>query len=338
MAVYEDHGFLRDAVESILAQDGVTFEFVIVDDGSSGETRGYLDGLDDPRIVMVRNPTNLGLTRSLNRGLESARGTFVARMDADDVALPGRLAAQARVLTRSNAHICFCRCQILSEATGERRIWVEGGWPLVRWRSLFTNAFGKHSAVMMRRDAVIDLGGYDASFRRSQDYELWDRCVAAGLRFAYVRKPLMLYRLHASAITERYATDQAGAAEEVSRRALKREFPDMGNDEIKGLRWLMLGGPDSPSGADIAFGLDRLRSRAKRFSQPSVWRDITNRLIRRIPDLEGDLERETRRTVLAVSLRSASTVTAARGMRTALLGRNRRKARVNERNREAAAS
>ena len=94
MATFNDAAFLPDAVRSVLTQTFTEFEFLIIDDGSTDGTSRYLLGLTDPRVRVARNESNLGLTRSLKRGIELARGRFIARLDADDIALP----SQARIL------------------------------------------------------------------------------------------------------------------------------------------------------------------------------------------------------------------------------------------------
>ena len=76
------------AVSSLLAQTVAEVEVVVVDDGSTDRTAELLDGLDDRRIVVVRNEASVGLAAALNTGLERARGRYVARLDADDVAWP----------------------------------------------------------------------------------------------------------------------------------------------------------------------------------------------------------------------------------------------------------
>ncbi|MGC8880316.1 MAG: glycosyltransferase family 2 protein, partial [Anaerolineae bacterium] len=88
MAVYNGARYLREAVDSILNQTFTDFEFIIVDDGSTDETPAVLDEYNDPRIVRLRNAHNLGLTKSLNRGLHVARGRYIARQDADDLSYP----------------------------------------------------------------------------------------------------------------------------------------------------------------------------------------------------------------------------------------------------------
>src|SRR5687768_4164356 len=82
MPVYNDGYFLRAAVESMLAQTFGDIELLVIDDGSSDESRDVLASFHDPRLRVLRNPTNCGLTFSLNLGIEQARGVYLARMDA----------------------------------------------------------------------------------------------------------------------------------------------------------------------------------------------------------------------------------------------------------------
>ena len=91
MAVYNGERFLAEAVASILDQTFRDFEFLIVNDGSTDRSREIILSFGDPRIRLVDNPENIGLTRSLNRGLELAKGGLIARQDADDISLPERL-------------------------------------------------------------------------------------------------------------------------------------------------------------------------------------------------------------------------------------------------------
>ena len=96
MSAYNGERYLREAVESILNQTFNDFEFIIIDDGSTNSTGQILSSYaaQDPRIVLIRNRENIGLTKSLNKGLALARGEYIARMDADDVSLPNRFSEQ----------------------------------------------------------------------------------------------------------------------------------------------------------------------------------------------------------------------------------------------------
>jgi len=101
MPVYNGGPFLRSAIESILNQDFSDFDFLIIDDGSTDGSHEIAASYADPRIRLESNGRNLGLIATLNRGLDLARGTYVARMDADDIAFPDRLSKQ---LTFMEAH------------------------------------------------------------------------------------------------------------------------------------------------------------------------------------------------------------------------------------------
>src|SRR4026207_76576 len=107
MPVYNGADYLRQGIDSILRQTCRDFELLVVNDGSTDSSREVLRGYGDPRLIVVENERNLGLVTSLNRGLELARGEFVARMDQDDLALPRRLDKQINFL-RKNARVGLC--------------------------------------------------------------------------------------------------------------------------------------------------------------------------------------------------------------------------------------
>lgn len=311
MAVHNGEPYLRDAVESVLAEEDSGFEFIIIDDASSDGTTDYLNALSDRRAVVHRNERNLGLTASLNIGLGMAHGEFVARIDADDMVFPGRLKAQTDALSRSGAQICFCRCRIRDQDSGSEWMSPEMDWPLIRWRSLFDNAFGSHPAVMFRRRAIVEAGGYDEKFRQAQDYDLWNRCLVRGFRFVYVPGAYVLYRSHPGAITVSRRAAQAKAASTISFRALRHSFPDASDPALVGLRWLMLGHPPMPSGDAVRFGVDQCCKSAAGFIRRtgsgrgrSIWLDVAHCLRRRMKDLDAGLRPVGTRRMMEASLRS----------------------------------
>ena len=97
MPVYNGEKYIREAMDSILNQTFNDFEFLIVNDGSTDSTKQLIESYPDPRIRLV-NQENRGVAKSLNRGLRLAKGKYIARMDADDISLPDRLAKQIEVL------------------------------------------------------------------------------------------------------------------------------------------------------------------------------------------------------------------------------------------------
>ena len=98
MPVYNAELFLSEAIESILRQTWSDFEYLIINDGSTDNSRKIISSFRDPRIRLVDNPSNLGLTKSLNKGLELAEGEYIARQDADDISHPKRLERQVQFL------------------------------------------------------------------------------------------------------------------------------------------------------------------------------------------------------------------------------------------------
>lgn len=203
MCVYNGSDFVDEAIESILAQSYEQFEFVIVDDGSTDSTLKILEDYSrrDSRIRLIRNPTNMGLTRALNRALAASRGTYLARQDADDVSLPDRLSKQVRYLKRHpKVGVLGCRALVI-DAEGheiDRLDFPTRHHEIIR--SLSTKNVLCHGSVMMRRKVVDKVGPYRDFFETSQDRDLWLR---AGEQFqlANLDDYLFKYRTHDHAVT-----------------------------------------------------------------------------------------------------------------------------------------
>ena len=159
MSVYNGERFLADAVESILGQSFGDFEFLIVDDGSTDRTRQILRGYDDPRIRLIVNPRNLGLTPSLNIGLAAARGCFIARMDADDIALPDRFARQLAFFAANPGTILVGGGHARLDHDARTQAWATQPLRPVefRWLSFFWTPV-LHPSVMFRAGPIREAG------------------------------------------------------------------------------------------------------------------------------------------------------------------------------------
>lgn len=204
MSVHNGQRYLRAALDSVVAQQGVEFELLVVDDGSCDSTPAILAeyAARDSRM-RVLTTEHVGLTRALIKGCEQARGRFIARQDADDLSLPGRLCAQATLL-RADARLAFVSCWAEVIGPEDESLYFEErpsdvadarDW-LVRRR------IGPpgHGTVMFRADAYRAAGGYRALFRYAQDSDLWVRLAWHG-ELAYVPQLLYRYRVQPASIS-----------------------------------------------------------------------------------------------------------------------------------------
>jgi glycosyltransferase involved in cell wall biosynthesis len=211
MSVYNGAAYLHETVESILGQSFNDFEFIIIDDGSSDQTWEILQGYasKDRRIILAKNRHNIGLTRSLNRGLKMARGLYVARQDHDDLSLPGRLEKQVRFLDQSTSTVLVSSHYEVIDGRGNhvKNIALNIDPVFILWNLVFYNYLGGHSQVMFRREPVAALGGYSESFPYAQDYELWLRLLHLG-DIAIIPEVLLKYRVHDRRLTMTNGSEQ----------------------------------------------------------------------------------------------------------------------------------
>lgn len=206
MSVYNGEEYLAEAIESILNQTYVDFEFIIINDGSTDAAAEIIHSYDDPRI-RSREQSNIGLTPSLNRGIALARGEYMARMDDDDLSLPERLARQVAFLgAHPEVGVLGTSCRIVDELND--REW-EHQVPVsdeeLRRHLVRGNPF-VHTSVMVRMSALEAVGGYDEAFPYSQDYELWVR-LAGCTRLANLPEALVVRRLHWGAVSMTRSTE-----------------------------------------------------------------------------------------------------------------------------------
>jgi len=202
MSVYNNGEYLHEAIESILTQTFRDLEFIIINDGSTDASRAVITSYHDPRIRLIDNPTNMGLTKSLNRGLSLARGEYVARIDGDDTNYPERLEKQVRFLDM-HPEVAMVGAQQWTTNQHGKRIFVQRKptmWLSIRWSLMFDNPFS-HITVMYRRTIIWEqCGGYDERFARSQDFELWSR-IARDYQLQNLPDVVAERRLHTSSVS-----------------------------------------------------------------------------------------------------------------------------------------
>ncbi len=174
MAVYNGSTFLPQAINSILEQTFTDYEFLIINDASTDDSGRIIASYPDPRIKVIINRTNLGLTKSLNIGLKHAKGSFIARMDADDLSHPQRLAKQVALI--ENESVCglvTCGMEVIDAKGTVTSVKKPGYIPEKIYSELqFRNCI-PHSSVLFKKNLVLNLGGYNRKFRYAQDYALW---------------------------------------------------------------------------------------------------------------------------------------------------------------------
>lgn len=214
MSVYnESEKWLRAAIDSVLQQSFEDFEFLIINDYPEREINKVIlreYEKQDHRIFLIENETNIGLTKSLNKGLGQVRGKYIARMDADDISCPERFEKQV-ILLDSRPEIGVCGCNIL--IFGDRNYLQK--YPQTDEECfIFQRSPFAHPAVMMRSAVLkkFDLH-YNPEFSLAQDYELWCRMHRI-TKFYNLQEPLLKYRVTGKQITRnRYREQQFYAAQ-----------------------------------------------------------------------------------------------------------------------------
>lgn len=239
MSVYNGADHLRETLDSIMTQQGVSFEVVIVNDGSTDQSAKILEeyaGRDER--VRVFQQENQGLTKSLIRGCSEARGEYIARHDVGDVSDPKRLMLQKAALDEAG-DLAFASC------------WTEFCGP--EWEFLYlVKGTGKatspahvisekekhgvidgpthHGSVMFRRDCYLRAGGYRAEFYYGQDWDLWYRLGESG-KFQMVEQSLYMARLVPESISAYSKRKQAMLAE-LSTAALLQRIKGLPDERI----------------------------------------------------------------------------------------------------------
>lgn len=234
MSVFNGQAFLAPAIESILNQTFRDFEFIIIDDGSADKTSEILSAYAsrDARIRTVRHE-NKGRTASLNGGISLARANYIARMDADDIALPGRLLQQIEFLRQHPEVGLLGGAVQLIDHSGKVFDTVRPPLSDSEIKSIMLRYNPMwHPTVVMRKEVLLAVGTYRTIFDESEDYDLFlrmgERCQIANLD-----KVVLRYRIHANQVSVRHGRHQvecvlaAAAAAEIRKRG--------GSDPLSGI-------------------------------------------------------------------------------------------------------
>ncbi len=192
---YNTERYLAATLDSALAQDGVTVEVIVADDGSSDGTLDVLARFGE-RVRVLRQD-HRGPSAARNACLRAACGEYVALLDADDRFRPGKLARQAAILdARPDVGLVYTGWHVI-DADGVPL--AQQGWSReegdVRRRLLLGN-LAHPVAVMIRRQPIADAGGFDETLQVNEDWDLFIRLALRGMRWACIDEPLCEYRVH----------------------------------------------------------------------------------------------------------------------------------------------
>lgn len=196
MPVFNAEQYLKESIDSILNQTYQNFELLVIDDRSTDNTMNILNEYigKDNRIKVIQEAHHRGIAAALNVGIDIAKGEYIARMDADDIALKDRIARQVTFMNQNiDVGICSTQLQLLYE---DGTITHRSEYPLdsqkIKARFLIENAIA-HPTVMFRTNTIKHRWKYNTM--PSEDYDLWTR-MAASEKFACIPDSLLYYRMH----------------------------------------------------------------------------------------------------------------------------------------------
>ncbi len=222
--------YFEDAINSVLRQSMGDFELIVVDDGLSEENRTFLHGLDDPRIIVLTNEKNIGQSKSVNKALKVARGTYVIRMDADDVMLPTRIADEIAYMEE---HPDVIVAGALAIQSSDRRI-IPRIYPSSDCFAVglfFTNDI-VHPTAVIRREMAFERGlWYDEEYLYAQDYKLWVDALNCG-EIGLLEKPVLVYRMHPGQIGSTKSAQRPVYSKRARRQAFAYFGVDLSDDEV----------------------------------------------------------------------------------------------------------
>lgn len=243
MAVYNAGRFVREAVGCILAQTYSDFELIAVDDASSDDSLRILESFDDPRMRIIRHAVNRGAALARNSALLSARGEFIAIMDADDLCAPTRFERQAAFL-REQPGIGLVGCGIYENIDVDGVVLGTSVLPteseaiqstlLERWCFL-------HSSIMFRKELVELAGDYRSVFEPVEDYDLVLR-ILEHAQACNLPERLVSYRLNPQGLSASGNAYIGELSETVVRLARRRRSGQSEEFETEELRLMDMKG------------------------------------------------------------------------------------------------
>ena len=238
MPVYNGESHLKEAIDSILNQTYTDFELLIINDGSTDRSEEIILSYNDNRIKYILNEANLGIVKTLNKGIELSTLKYIARMDADDISMPHRFERQVAYM-EANPGIVACGSNILKfynddiNQTNSSNIYIED--KELKVRSIFYTAFW-HPTMMLQTKVLKDHQlRYRLDFKYAQDKAFWIHISKHGA-LTNINEPLLYYRVHENQVSSKFFAEQYAISMSVTREALLNLGVDMSgiSDKIVG--------------------------------------------------------------------------------------------------------
>jgi glycosyltransferase involved in cell wall biosynthesis len=239
MPVFNGECYLKESVNSVLNQTYKQIELIIVNDGSTDETKNILSSLDDERIKVIHLDINCGAANALNVGIDVAQGNWIAIQDADDISLPNKIEEQIRYISE-HTHIravgSFVECISGKTEVPKRNLQIEStrnylfSEEHIYAYRYYLNPFC-HGSVLFSKSLFHQVGGYDTQYKICYDYDLWLRMLE---RTSINKIPLVLYqyRLHSDSLSR---SNQQTINEDwlVASKYIKKQLQESSKKETK---------------------------------------------------------------------------------------------------------
>ncbi|MDC3404579.1 glycosyltransferase [Acidimicrobiia bacterium] len=190
MSTYNSEEVVKKSIESIVSQTYQHFELLIIDDASTDNTLKTINLYQEKHknIKIYKNQKNIGLTKCLNILLNNTQGDYIARQDDDDISINTRLENQLKFIESKN--LDFCTTRAITSPDGRSRPNLSYYLPkkiLINYKNPFV-----HGTLMIKKNTITEIGGYDENFYYSQDYKLIYDLIKKGYKFKTLRKKLYI--------------------------------------------------------------------------------------------------------------------------------------------------
>ena len=236
MPVYNGIPYLPEAIRSILSQSFSDFEFIIINDGSTDDSEKVISEFNDKRIIYIKNEINLGLIESLNKGIRIAKGKYIARMDADDVAYSNRLELQVQKFSLNPNAMVVGSDYLLMKRNSTKHIKNKDDSDYNKAVLFFSTCFC-HPTVMMRNIFGEKNVFYDKKYIHAEDYKLWVDIYAYG-DFLNVNHALLKYRSHESQISTKNKETQLKVSREIRKNYCEKTNFNLTDEQFETLNFI----------------------------------------------------------------------------------------------------